>query len=313
MGEDYAGLSPEEIAAIKDDDDSGDDAVGGGATEEKGVEVDDTTVWGKRKDGEGDAGGGDAAGDDSSGQGEGGEGTGENGKGAGTDGERGDFGAGEGESEGEDEAAPEQEPFVPQFQSADEKQLEGLKAGLAEAKKKFDEGEIDFAVFSEEKDKYNEAKWKADFAQEANTNMVNERWKWEQERFLDDNPVFRDNASLNSAFVHSVNSIIGSDNGVNLSDRSVLLKAKSLVENDMGLLHEEDESDADKAKTKAIKGAKKSNSDRGQIPVDIGSAPSAGDNNEISEFAHLDNLSGEKFQAAIDRMTPDQLERYENS
>lgn len=330
MKDEYAGLSPEEIDALKEDDGDNEPIDEDKVEDEKNDGDDDGKTESPKDEPTGDqsdggvddsanekaeASQGVGAGSDTERTGKKDEGDGTTDGGEGTEADTGE----DGNEEDTEHSLKEEAPFVPQLQSPDEKALEGLKNGFDEAKKQFDEGEIDFAKFSDAKDLYHEAKWKADFAQEANSNLVNERWKWEQERFLDENSVFRDNRSLNAAFVHNVNKIVAGAGGEKLSDRAVLLKARGIVEADMRLIHKDgDDSSSkvdvkEKAKTDAIKNAKKTKGDRSEIPVDLRSAPSAGDDNVDGEFAYLDKLSGEKFQSAIDKMSPTQLEKYENS
>ena len=308
-GEDYAGLSPEEIEAIKGDDEGGDDAI-----------TDDTAGKG-RESGDGEAveqGDSDLEGD----KGEKEEAPDSDAKGDSpkNDGKEGVETAVKKDKDVADdpetEASQEQRPFAPKFAGGDQARIDQLKTELDDAKKKFDEGEIDYAVFNLSKDAYNEAKWKADFAQEVNSNMQDERWAWEQERFLDDNRSFRDNALLNSAFVNAVNTIIASEVSATLTDREVLVKAKEEVSADIRALTGQTESPADKkesAKSKAVSDAKKKQADRSKIPIDISDIPSAEENNEVSEFANIDKLSGEAYQTALDNMTPTQLARYEDS
>jgi len=219
-----------------------------------------------------------------------------------------------GDDKGSEESLPEPRPFTPKFTEIDQAELDDLKTALDDARKKFDDGEIDYAVLDEIKDKYNEARWKADFAQESNQNMIEQRWKWEQERFLDDNTQYRDNRTLNAAFVGVVNNIIVTEEGKRLTDREVLIKAKEQVEADLGIGAKDDPPEkTDEEKRKAIKAAKKAKGDRSKIPPDIGGLPVSEENEDADEFAYLDKLEGEAYQAAIDKLTPEQLRRYEDS
>lgn len=311
MGEDLTGLSPEEIEALKDDE-SGDTEPKGDGEAENADSKDDSKAEGEV--------------DSEAGQ--------EDIEGKAVPGKKGDKpeiddkddlpktdskeGV-DGDADGGEIDTKEQRPFAPTIYSADDERLKKLKDDLDDAKKKFDEGEIDFAKFSESKDSYNEAKWKTDFANEANANMVDERWKWEQDRFLDDNNRFRDNSTLNAAFVSAVNKIISSDEADKLSDREVLIQAKGQVEADIQALLSgmtpaatDDKAAKGDKKDKALKDAKKASGDRAQIPPDIKNAPAAAENTDGNEFAHIDKLDGEKYQAAVDKLTPEQLERYEN-
>ena len=115
-----------------------------------------------------------------------------------------------------------------------------------------------------------------------------------------------------------MNGIIATEDGAKLTDRQVLTKAKEQVETDLGLTPSDSASSADKSKAAeakkqaAIAVAKKSNADRSNIAADIGGLPSAGENVDTDPFTYLDNLEGEKFQAAIDKLTPEQLQKYED-
>lgn len=186
---------------------------------------------------------------------------------------------------GEQEAPSEAEPFVPKFSGVDPVRLDELKTALDEAKEQFGEGELEYTAFDEIKDEYNEAKWKSDFAQQSNQDMSEARWVGEQERFLDENKQYRDNPTLNAAFVATVNNLIASEEGAKMSDRAVLLAAHQQMEADLQGL-------------------------------DSGGEASfvAGDNatHHAGEFAHLDKLEGADYQKAIDSLSPDQLARYED-
>jgi fused signal recognition particle receptor len=218
----------------------------------------------------------------------------------------------EAEAKEEVEAEAGSKPFTPKFTEVDLAELDKLKTALDEAKKKFDDGEIDYAKLDEVKDAFNEMKWKADFAVESNQNMQEGRWQWEQERFLDDNWQYRDNRTLNAAFVATVNSIITTDEGKKLSDKEVLAKAKKQVEADLEIIGEGSKKTEDE-KQKAIDAAKKANADRSKIAADIGGLPAAEENEDVGEFAYLDKLEGEAYQAAVDKLTPEQLRKYEDS
>ena len=250
-------------------------------------------------------------------------------------------------AEAEADKKAEPKPFTPKFTEVDLTELDKLKTALDEAKKKFDDGEIDYAKLDEIKDAYNEMKWKADFAVESNKNMQEGRWEWEQERFLDDNKDYRDNKTLNAAFVATVNAVIVTDEGKKMSDREVLVKAKEQIEADLlGIKKPEEEEEDEFAyldklegealqkaidklspeqsqrykassetekKRKAIEAAKKAKGDRSKISADIGGLPAAEENEDVSEFAYLDKLEGEAYQAAIDKLSPEQLRKYEDS
>jgi hypothetical protein len=216
----------------------------------------------------------------------------------------------------EKEKTDETVPFIPQVKIVEDEEFEKLKVAFDDAKKKFDEGDINYAELDEAKDAYNQAKWKREYAEESNRSIREARWKWEQENFLNDkaNKVFLDNETLNVAFVGAVNKIIATEESAKMTDREVLEAAKQKVQKDLGVLKPASDADTkEKDKAEAIRKAKEKNADKTAIPKDLTGVPEAEENIDENEFAYLDRLEGDKFQAAIDKLTPAQLERYENA
>ena len=223
------------------------------------------------------------------------------------------------DTDAQSDAVPkEQKPFVSTLPEIDAAKLDQLKSDLDDAKKKFADGDIDYSELDVIKDAYNELKWKSEFTATSNLNTRETLWKWEQDRFLDDNDKFRDNTTLNAAFISVVNCIIATEDGAKLTDRQVLAKAKEQVETDLGLAPSDSASSAEKPKAAeakkqaAIAAAKKSNADRSNLAADIGGLPSAEENVDTDPFAYLDKLEGEKFQAAINKLSPAQLRKFED-
>ena len=211
-------------------------------------------------------------------------------------------------------AIPEQKPFVPTLPEVDPEELKSLKEALDEAQKKFTDGDIDYAELDKIKDAYNEVKWTADFAAKSNKGVRETLWQWEQDRFLEDNTRFQKNTTLNAAFVAVVNVIINTEEGAKLTDRQVLAKAKVQVETDLGMLRGTPDKGLTEAEKKqqAIKNVKKNQGDRSNLSADVGSLPSADENVDADPFGYLDKLEGEKYQEAIDKLTPAQLQKYED-
>lgn len=201
-------------------------------------------------------------------------------------------------------------PFVPQFPVADQERIEALKEAADKAKEEYEEDpEAEEDVYLAARDAYNQAKWEADFSARANENMQQGKWLWERDRFLDDNEQFKTNATLNAAFSSVVRIMVNDEENDTLTDRQLLEKAKQQVEEDLGIITRNSNPDLKKGK---IAAAKKTQGDRAKIPADIGSLPAAQENTEEDEFGYLDKLEGEKYQTAIDRLSPAQLEKYEN-
>jgi hypothetical protein len=197
---------------------------------------------------------------------------------------------------GADAEAAEKEPapFVPQIDIVDEAELEKLKTAFEEAKEAFDDGDIDYAELDEAKDAFNEANWQKNFAEKSNASMRQNHWILEQERFLNSHTDFRDNETLNAAFAIAVNRLIDTDEGAAMSDRQVLEAAKDKVVKDL-----------------VVVGSVRTRTRADEDITDLAAADEAA--NQSNDFAHLDKLEGDAYQAAIDKLTPAQLERYENA
>lgn len=201
-------------------------------------------------------------------------------------------------------------PPVAVFKPVDQAKLEAAKTTYEDARKKFDEGEIDYEKFDEAKTAYNELKWKDDLAKEYSASSQESLWKWEQQRFYEENPTFKSNGTINRAYTATVNHLMGTEEGQRMTDRQLLVEAKKIVDADLGLVKPPDASDPEKARADAVTKAKAQAGDRTAIKPDLGDLPAAGDEADRDEFDWLDKLDGAKFQAAIDKLTPEQLERY---
>ncbi len=150
--------------------------------------------------------------------------------------------------------------------------------------------------------------------------MRENRWKWEQDNFLsaEGNISLRDNETLHTAFVATVNKLISTDEGKAMSDRQVLEAAKNKVEKDLGVARTEaggDETDAQKEarlKQEAIDKAKGKLGDKTEIKPDLTNVPAADENTDVGEFDYVTRLEGDAYQQAIDRMSPAQQARWED-
>jgi len=187
----------------------------------------------------------------------------------------------------EAEKKTEPPPFVPQIQVVSDEELADLKQKYEIAQDEYDDGDIEYSELDKVKDPYNQAKWEKDYSEKSNASMHEARWTWEQKRFLDDNADFRNVSALNAAFVAAVNKLISTDDGKTMSDRQVLEAAKESVEKDLG------------ATTRG----------RSMDTADISDEAVSG---KSADFSYLDKLEGAAYQAAIDKLTPEQLERLED-
>lgn len=317
----YAGLSPEEIEAIKEDEpdddvnkDSGDDV-----DTDKGSDIDvdekDATEKDADKDIDTEKDADDNDSDDTDDTDDNNDNDDTTDDAGGDDNNDEDDDDDNASVDVKDKEEREQKPFTPTLHGVDKSELDTLKAALDAAKQKFDDGEIDYTEYSSTKDDYNYSKMKAEFTKESNKNLRDERWAWEQERFFEDNGKYKDNKTLNGAFIAVVNTIIATKEGNILSDKSVLLRAKKQVEEDLGLLVsvEQKKEPKNKEEKKAITASKKKRADTKNNATDIAGMPAAEENINKSPFEHIDMLDGEAFQAAINKMSPTQLRKFEDA
>jgi hypothetical protein len=205
------------------------------------------------------------------------------------------------------------QPPPPTMPGVDPEALETAKTGYEEAKKKFEDGDIDFQQFDEAKTDYYRLKWKDEDAREWNKNAREHQWQASQQAFFNANTIFRDNETMNAAYVAKVNALLTTDEGRALSDAALLDLARQKVEADLQLLPTAKAGAIPKTdKKKDLAAARAANGDRKAIDDgDIAKLPSAEEESDPGEFDYLDKLEGAKYQEAVGRLTPAQLERYE--
>jgi hypothetical protein len=203
------------------------------------------------------------------------------------------------------------EPFIPTMKGPPADELAAAKTALDAARKEFDEGNISYDKFDEIKTNHDRLQWKAEQAEEYNKNARDSVWQAEQNRFFRQNPNYRDKPLLNAAYASAVNGILATEEGQKLSDRQVLARAKEQLEAELGIAKPPaSATDKETLRRQALAAAKGKNADRNGAGPDLGSAPQARDENDNDEFAWVDRLEGAKYQEALDKMSPEQLERY---
>lgn len=223
----------------------------------------------------------------------------------------------------EDEAGPPPEqPYIHMMPRVDKAKMETAKSALDDAQTKYDEGEIDYQALDKAKTAYNELKWKDDQALEYNQSARQGAWQHASQVFYERYPQFSGsgNRSLHLAFVSVVNEAINNPDAAKMSDWQLLEKARKQVEADLsGLLSPEArealaKADAERKREAAKRAAIKGAGDRTKLADDdLGKLPSATDGNDNDEFAYIDKLTGQAFQAAVEALTPAQRERYEDA
>ena len=211
-------------------------------------------------------------------------------------------------------------PIVPKFPQIAQETIDAAKQEMADLKEKVDAGEPVFEDWQAARDKYNSLITKKEIydesnkaAQEAVAEASKQGWVASQKAFLSlaENKVFsmEGNLAKYGAFSAHVNSILSKKEDENLTDFEVLELAKERTLKDLGI--KSGAPTSDKEKEKALAEAKKQHGDRSKIKEDIGSLPGAvEDVSDTNEFDWLDRLDGEAYQKAIDKLTPEQQDRY---
>lgn len=200
-------------------------------------------------------------------------------------------------------------PTVP----ADE--LKRLEDAVAEAKQKFDDGDISYEELSEAQRNLDKAQLKNEFATEYNQKLTQAAWLAAQEQFWLDNAAWKQNGTLSKALTHKVNTMIEANEDREFTDLGFLQEAQRRVIADFEAAGFQVAGTQKTTKTPAelLREAKAKQADRSNIPQDLRNVPAADAPGDQDEFAWLDKLSGEAFERAVSKLTPEQLERYENA
>jgi hypothetical protein len=221
------------------------------------------------------------------------------------------------EPEGEPEPERADKPFVPSFNQIDPTDLTAIRDEVSNLKKQFDEGEVEYDIYMEKRLELKEMETAAKLRAEFNQEMVQKNWEWEQNRFLDENPVIREDKRLFRAFAGEVNEILESADAANMSGRQILSKAKGSIDDLISIVQgkgtetqPKEKSPKDTEKEDLTRDAKKKQADRSNIPKTLSNVPPAALNDDGGEFAHLDKLSGDKLEDALERMSNAELKRY---
>lgn len=216
------------------------------------------------------------------------------------------------------EASPASAPPFTTLKPVDPAEIDKLNEEVTDLRKKFDDGEVDYDTLMQKQREVDKLVVKNEMAQEINEQSRQGTWHWEQSHFYEANPIFWGNHYVNAAFVATVNQIIASEEAGKMTDAQVLSKAKELVEEGLGMgrpgetAPQQGERDTTaKEKADAIKSAKAELADKGKISVTLKDMPAAaGQDDDAGTWDYLDNLEGEKYQAAIDKLTTAELEQY---
>lgn len=207
-----------------------------------------------------------------------------------------------------------QPPVMMDVMSKEE--VDKVTADLATAKQQFQDGEIDYDKYFDERLRLERQIWQNDVAVQLSGDSIENQWQWEQNSFLNDqaNEWINNDDVVYSAFAATVNRIMGTEEGAVLPGPEILDQAREEVAARFSPTREADAQAAadDKAGKEALKNAKKSQADK-TLPDTLAQVPAAEAEEGAGEFGYLDKLDGEAFEKAVEALSPAQLVRYENT
>jgi len=218
----------------------------------------------------------------------------------------------------EGDVKPEEREFTPSFHIEGPENfkasMESLKAERAAFTAKFKEGEISVeellegqAAVDEKSNSLREHQFAASLTATLDEQSKAQRWKMEQEDFMDSNKQYVENKILRSALNTAVIDIASREENSKWSGKKVLAEAHKAVQEAMGTKS----ADPVVAAANAANAAVNRKPDLSVVPKTLAGLPAAGiQDTGIDEFAHIDKLQGVELENALAKLTPDQESRY---
>lgn len=199
--------------------------------------------------------------------------------------------------------------FTPKLevQAVDADAINSLRAEREALQDKLEVGDISareyHAAFSKLTDQItdlSQAAKMAEFADRQNQQIAEQRWAWEQDAFMRDNPQYKDDAILRGALDAQLRIQYADEGADKVSGLDHLRNAaKAIAERFSPKTPAAKESPDKPASRKA---------DLSLVPNTLASAPASGVN--TNTFEDIDNLVGLKKEQALARLSKDQREAY---
>lgn len=206
------------------------------------------------------------------------------------------------------ESEPEEdyeEPFVVRYQADP---VEDYEAKLAELDNQFESGDLTLKEYNSQREALLKQQLKAEIAAEQRQQADQQKWHWEIERFMEDNPIYTQDKILYAALDAAVKDLANRPENSERTGRWFLAEAHKLVQKRFSVPAQpatQPQSQPTPAKSVATR----------DVPRTLSTLPAA-DMNETSadEFAYIDALinKGKVIEAerALARLTPEQQARY---
>jgi len=233
---------------------------------------------------------------------------------------------GEGDAETDDLKPAEKVPdhFIAMAETLTEEDLTQIDTDLATLKTQFDDGDIDYEKYTDGRLELEKLLWHHEQAEMTNINAVEQRWQWERDWYLQSNAELNNSQVIYGAFASQVNALLADDEWNTAPGFDLLTEAHRRVSSEIDSLAGPgsepvnngrpaggDKLSADEKAAAALKKAKAAESGK-RPPETLAGKPAAEQHTDESKFAYLDNLEGEKLQAAIDKLSPTELKEYED-
>lgn len=249
----------------------------------------------------------------------------------------GDDAKGEGEAEkvaaagdeaggGEKDETPAQVPdhFIPMAETLTEDDLKGIETELADVKKQFDDGDIDYEAYTDKRLELEKVVWHHEQAEMQNVGAVEQRWQWERDWYLQSNAELNNSQVIYGAFAAQVNALLADDEFSTAPGFDILTEAHRRVAAEIdsmagpgsaaianGRPAGGDKRSADEKAADALKAAKAAESGK-RAPETLAKVPAAQANIDTSKWAAIDTLDGDAYQKALDKLSPAELKEYED-
>ena len=212
--------------------------------------------------------------------------------------------------------------FTPIAETLSPEELEAINTDLAEIKQQFDDGDIDYEVYTDKRLELEKAIWHHEQAEMQNVNAIEQRWTWEREWYIQSNPELENSQVIYGAFAAQVNALLADDEFSTAPGFDILTEAHKRVAAEVTSLAgpggtapaatpAADKQSADERAKNALAKAKAAEAGK-RPPETLAGKPAAEANVDANKFAHLDSLEGEALQKAIDKLSPADLKEYED-
>lgn len=192
-------------------------------------------------------------------------------------------------------------------QSVDE-----IDSQLAALQAKMDDGALDFKDFLSQRDALQAERWKASIYQDLNQQFRKHAWEQAQHVFYQQHPEIAGNPILAQAYTGVLQGLLETPEGQALGDVEVLALAKTrFLEGVQALFGETSKPAAAPAPKDAVQRLKQEQQGKKTEVKTLAGVPAA-EAPDVGKdpFSHLDTLDGAALEAALAKLSPDQVEKY---